>query len=273
MLDVEIWLSFDSHPASSQHPGATGNQTIYSFGDSWTSNGKFDGSAAAPAVAEGTHPMYGGRSSNGPMWTEHLISSNQQVLKNYAIGGATVDHHLWKSRANNSDMVGHVDKFLSQRQSIDSASSLATIFYGINDYAALPEGPGNLEQAAKELLKQTARLISVGLTHFIVVAPHLNKPVVNSFKKLVWNGFKSLNQSRGIKFAYVDLGALFTAIYANPGSFGYKSTGSCLKSDITTVGGCSDPDDYLYWMPNHPQYQTQRLEADWVRAVLSKCQG
>jgi hypothetical protein len=48
-------------------------------------------------------------------------------------------------------------------------SSLATIFYGINDYAALPEGPGNLEQAAKELLKQTERLISVGLTHFIVV--------------------------------------------------------------------------------------------------------
>ncbi|PLW11781.1 hypothetical protein PCANC_22088 [Puccinia coronata f. sp. avenae] len=239
-------------------------QTIYSFGDSWTSNGKFDGSPAIPAVAQGNNPMYGRRASNGPMWTEHLTSS-QQVLKNYAVGGATVDHNLWKARANKSDMVGQVDKFLSQGQSINSAS-LATIFYGINDYAALQEGPGSLEEAAKELLKQTERLISVGLTHFIVLTPYFNRPDINNFNKLIWNGFKYLNQSRGIKFAYVDLSALFTAIYANPSSFGYKSTGACLKSALTTQGGCNDPDDYLYWIPSHPQYQTHRLIADWVSA-------
>ncbi|KAA1082507.1 hypothetical protein PGT21_005743 [Puccinia graminis f. sp. tritici] len=248
-------------------------KTIYSFGDSWSSNGRYDGSPASPAVRQDTNPMYGRRASNGPMWTEFL-ASNQRTLRNYAIGGATVNHHLWKARAMKSDMVGQVDKFLSQRLPIDTESSLATIFYGINDYSSSAEGPGTLEQAAGWLLEETERLIGAGLKQFIVVAPYFNRSRINNFNNIVWNGFKNLKQSRrGIKFAYIDLSALFTAIYANPSSFGYKSTGACLKSATTTVGGCSNPDEYLYWIPAHPQYQTQRLEADWVRAVLNKCQG
>jgi hypothetical protein len=58
--------------------------------------------------------------------------------------------------------------------------SLATIFYGINDYAALQEGPGSLEEAAKELLKQTERLISVGLTHFIVLSKFREVPTIRN---------------------------------------------------------------------------------------------
>ncbi|WAQ91248.1 hypothetical protein PtA15_14A130 [Puccinia triticina] len=247
-------------------------KTIYSFGDSWTSNGRYDGSPPSPAVRQGTYPLYGRRASNGPMWTENL-ASDQRTLKNYAIGGATVDHTLWKTRAMKSDMVGQVNKFLSQRLPIASDSSLATIFYGINDYSAAAEGPGTLEQAANKLLTETERLIDAGVKQFIVVSPYFNRASMNNFNNLVWNGFKAFKQSRGIKFAYVDLSALFTAIYANPSSFGYTSTGACLKSAMTTVGGCSDPDAYLYWIPSHPQYQTQRLEADWVRAVLNKCQG
>ncbi|KAI7939955.1 hypothetical protein MJO28_013607 [Puccinia striiformis f. sp. tritici] len=224
-------------------------KTIYSFGDSWSSNGRQDGSPASPAVPQGTNPMYGRRASNGPMWTENL-ASNQRTLKSYAIGGATVDHNLWRARATKSDMVGQVDKFLSQRQPIASDSSLATIFFGINDYSSVSEGPGTLQQAANQLLKETDRLIGAGLRQFIIVAPYFNRSSFNTnFNNVVWNGFKNLKQSRGIKFAYVDLSSLFTAIYANPSSFGYKSTGACLKSASTTAGGCSNPDDFL--LDNH----------------------
>ncbi|KAI9629101.1 hypothetical protein KEM48_011172 [Puccinia striiformis f. sp. tritici PST-130] len=249
-------------------------KTIYSFGDSWSSNGRQDGSPASPAVPQGTNPMYGSgpnahsppgslitrRASNGPMWTENL-ASNQRTLKSYAIGNEV--RHGWSSR-----------QVLSQRQPIASDSSLATIFFGINDYSSVSEGPGTLQQAANQLLKETDRLIGAGLRQFIIVAPYFNRSSFNTnFNNVVWNGFKNLKQSRGIKFAYVDLSSLFTAIYANPSSFGYKSTGACLKSASTTAGGCSNPDDFLYWIPSHPQYHTQRLEADWVRAVLIKCQG
>jgi hypothetical protein len=36
------------------------SQTIYSFGDSWTSNGNFKGGVPEPAVPKGTEPHYGG---------------------------------------------------------------------------------------------------------------------------------------------------------------------------------------------------------------------
>ncbi|KAI9615130.1 hypothetical protein H4Q26_011670 [Puccinia striiformis f. sp. tritici PST-130] len=225
-------------------------KTIYSFGDSWSSNGRQDGSPASPAVPQGTNPMYGRRASNGPMWTENL-ASNQRTLKSYAIGGATVDHNLWRARATKSDMVGQVDKFLSQRQPIASDSSLATIFFGINDYSSVSEGPGTLQQAANQLLKETDRLIGAGLRQFIIVGTTVFQPIEFQHqlqqRGLEW--FQNLKQSRGIKFAYVDLSSLFTAIYANPSSFGYKSTGACLKSASTTAGGCSNPDDFL--LDNH----------------------
>ncbi|KAG8757950.1 hypothetical protein FRC11_004175, partial [Ceratobasidium sp. 423] len=40
-------------------------QTIVSFGDSFTSDGKFDGSEPSPPVPTGTSPRYGGRFANG----------------------------------------------------------------------------------------------------------------------------------------------------------------------------------------------------------------
>lgn len=247
-------------------------KTIFSFGDSWTTTGRSDGGTARPAVGQGTNPLYGGRASNGPVWIENLASDGR-ALKNYAIGGATVDRTLWKARARNSDMIAQVNKFLSQNIAISPASSLATLFFGINDYAASSQGPGTMAQAGSQLLNQAGRLMSAGITQFLVVVPALDRKAVREFDDVVWNGMKAMQQSKAIKFAFVDLVPLFKAISSNPGLFGYKSDQACLKSVQTTVGGCPDPDDYLYWIPAHPQYQTHRLIADWVRAVLTACRG
>ncbi|KAA1097521.1 hypothetical protein PGT21_010166 [Puccinia graminis f. sp. tritici] len=245
-------------------------KTIYSFGDSWTSNGNFKGGVPQPAVPKGTEPHYGGRACNGPMWTEDLASGGK-TLKSYAIGGATIDRTVWKARATKTDMVGHVDTFLSQKISVEPESSLATIFYGLNDYSASLQGPGSFEEAVKQLFNQTERLISAGLKQFIVVSPPYTHEIVKQFDSSIWNGFKKLKESKNIEFAYVDLVALFDAIHADLNSFGYKSDQACLKSPDTTVGGCENPNEYLYWIPSHPQYQTQQLMADWVRTVLEKC--
>lgn len=249
-----------------------GIKTIFSFGDSWTSNGRFDGSPASPAVAQGTNPLYGRRASNGPVWIEDLASAGR-TLKGYAVGGATVDHTLWKARAKKTDMIGQVDKFLSQHVTISSESSLATIFFGINDYDASSQGPGTMVQAGRQLLNQTERLISAGITQFIVVVPSFERQKLYDFDNVVWNGLKKMKQSRSIKFAYVDLIPLFREIGARPGLFGYKAADACLKSARTTVGGCTDPSNHVYWIPGHPQYQTHRLIADWVRDILASCRG
>ncbi|OAV89039.1 hypothetical protein PTTG_08259 [Puccinia triticina 1-1 BBBD Race 1] len=246
-------------------------KTIYSFGDSWTTNGNSEGGVAKPAVAKGDSSLYGLRPTNGPVWTEDLASDGK-ILKNYAVGGATLDHNLWKARATKTDMIGHVDNFLKQKLTVDSDSSLATIFYGINDYSASLQGPGNFEDAEKQLLNQTERLINAGIKKFIVVSPPFDKKQIKSFESSTWNGFKKLKESKNIEFAYIDLVALFSAILANPSSFGYQSVESCLKSLQTTVGRCKNPEVYLYWIPSHPQVQTHRLIADWVRAVLKNCQ-
>ncbi|PLW21239.1 hypothetical protein PCANC_05439 [Puccinia coronata f. sp. avenae] len=245
-------------------------KTIYSFGDSWTATGNSKGGRPKRAVPKGSDPKYGGRASNGPMWTEDL-ATDERKLKSYAVGGATVDRTLWSARAQNTDMISHVDTFINQDSSVETESSLATIFYGINDYSASKAGPGTLDQDVKQLLNQTNRLINAGLKKFIVVSPPFKRDKLDKFDSSVWNGFKKLKESKSIEFAYVDLGALFAAIQDNPSSFGYKSLESCLKSTKTTEGGCQDPDEYLYWIPSHPQYQTHRLISEWVQAVLKKC--
>ncbi|POW12598.1 hypothetical protein PSTT_04287 [Puccinia striiformis] len=249
------------------------SQTIYSFGDSWSSIGNANGGVPKPAVSSGgTDPKYGGRASNGPMWTEDLASGDR-ILKSYAIGGATVDRTVWKARADRTDMVGHVDTFLSQKLSVEPNRELDI---------SVPQFPGSFFPVA-----EVVEILGVWLPYFTSsnkaisayrsllfpspTAPHFSKVVVQNFDSLVWNGFKKLKESKGIQFAYVDLMALYQDIHEDPASFGYKSVEACLKTADTTVGRCDDPDHFLYWIPSHPQYQTQRLMADWVRAVLDKC--
>ncbi|KNZ64410.1 hypothetical protein VP01_1031g3 [Puccinia sorghi] len=287
-------------------------KTIYSFGDSWSATGNSTGGPSKPAVVTGSNPKAGGRASNGLVWSEDLAAN--KTLMSYAIGGATVDSTLWSLRVGSlSPSIFHpfltlplrftVKKYRHGRSCYNLPSTrcenkpyvvspqtsasrllwdLATVFYGINDYAASHAGPGTMEEAAQRLIVQTERLIGVGLENILVIcmlfltptpqdSPPFNREGLRIFDTVVWRGFKRLIESKNIQFAYVDLTALFTAIADNPHAFGYKSTQSCCKSQFSTVGACNDPDQTLYWIPSHPSKETHRLIAEWIQKVLKNC--
>jgi len=244
-------------------------KTIYSFGDSWSATGNSKGGPPKPPIVKRPKPTAGGRATNGLMWTEGLAAKKK--LMSYAIGGATVDSTLWSSRSTKTDMVNHVKTFLQQGLKINPESDLATIFYGINDYAASNVGPGTMEEAATRLLRQIELLIGAGLKKFVVLSPPFSRKQLDSFDTTVWRGLKRLQKSKNIQFAYVDISALFTAITHDPHAFGYKSTNSCCKSLFSTEGACTDPNHTLYYMPSHPSKETHRLIAEWVQKVLKNC--
>lgn len=248
-------------------------KTIYGFGDSWTSDGQQTGSTPPPAVPNSKDPKYGGRASNGLMWIEQLGNQLGAHVRDYARGGAVVSRKLTPPATEPSDMIEHVQVFLGQKNRIDAASTMAMICYGINDgVSASDHGVKSLASSAKELLRQTKLLIQAGIQNVVVLSPPMTYGPFPEFNSIIWNGLKSLkNKHPSIHFAYVDFSALFTAIAANPHSFGYESAGSCLKSYTSSDGACQNPDVLLYYIPYHPQKLTHGLMAQWADLVLSHC--
>ncbi|EGG03510.1 uncharacterized protein MELLADRAFT_90158 [Melampsora larici-populina 98AG31] len=244
------------------------------------SNGQKTGSTPLPAVPNSEDPKYGGRASNGLIWIEQLGDELGALVRDYARGGAIVSSKLTPPAKEQSDMIEHVQVFLDQKNQIDAASSIAMICYGINDgVSASRRGATSLSSSAQELISQTELLIQAGIQNVVVLSPPKASGLFPEFNNIIWNGLKSLKaQTPSIQFAYVDFSALYSAINADPQSFGqdflyarYESAESCLKSATSLDGACQNPDVYLYYIPNHPQKLTHGLMAQWADVVLSNC--
>lgn len=247
-------------------------KTIYGFGDSYTSNGQRTGTPPPPAVPDRNSPKYGQRAANGLVWIEQFGNQIGALVKDYAAGGASVSSALSPTNTQQSDMIGHVQTFLNQRNYIDTASSMVMISYGINDWASASRRGADLSSSALELLRQTLRLIQAGFRNIVVLSPPMVSVPLTEFNNIIWTGLKAFKtKNPSIQFAYVDFTTLYSTIMATPRSFGYQSTESCLKSATSTADACEDPDRYLYYIPNHPQKLTHGLMAKWAMTVLSNC--
>ncbi|KAG0149671.1 hypothetical protein CROQUDRAFT_720837 [Cronartium quercuum f. sp. fusiforme G11] len=250
---------------------------IYAFGDSYMANGQSIGGTPPSSECsknDGDNPKCGGRASNGPVYPEQFAKYIDATLKDYAQGGATVSHLLWPSDKPQTDMIEHVQTFIDQHNIIDPSSTLAIISYGINDWASTYRlGTGNLLKAAQELIDQTDRIFKAGIRKIVILSPPMISNPLQSFNDKIWNDLKFLKtQYTDLQIGYVDFTALYSAIKANPHSFGYESTGSCLKSQTSIAAGkCSTPAVYLYWIPDHPQKLTHGLMAEWTYEALTTC--
>lgn len=255
-------------------------KTIVSFGDSYTAGGNADGGPLLPPVldTQGTNPKAGGRTTNGRVWNENIARDIDALYMDYAIGGAVTDARLWPSKGNASDFVHQAALFLSQNHTLAPETTLYTVFFGINDISASKvDGAANALPAAQVVLDQIARLMAppTRARHFLVADDYGRGSVVpagETYKAAVFAGLRE--KGEGFRYAFVDFKTIWNGVLgAEPGfgAFGYASSGACLVNSSSTLGACSDPDHYFYWIPGHPSKQTHRIMADYTELVLSRC--
>ncbi|KAJ1306001.1 hypothetical protein OPQ81_010716 [Rhizoctonia solani] len=254
-------------------------KTIVSFGDSFTSDGKFDGSEPEPPVPTGTSPRYGGRFANGYVWIENLANDAGAHLMDYAVPGAVTDTLIWPSKATESSFVNQVSIFRNQSHELNPETTLYSVFFGINDFSASTKDGDHMLEAAEALLGQVKLLTEspTGARSFLVIDDYgrgTHTASGLSFKMRVFNGLSEMQQKNSeLRFAYVDFAYLWDAVLKTPGyqAFGYNSTGYCSPSSTSSVGACADPAHTFYWINRHPSKQTHRIMADYIEEVLGKC--
>ncbi|KAJ1300660.1 hypothetical protein OPQ81_002308 [Rhizoctonia solani] len=229
------------------------------------------------------HPLHRrrGRTTNGPVWIEFIANDTSARFMDYAVGGAVTNKTLWPSKSNASDFIEQVGIFLNQSNNLDPATTLYTVYFGINDVSASrTDGSGNLPAAAQVVLDQIQRLAGPP-THarsFLVTDSYGRGSKVSAgeaYKKKIFNGLAELHYGWPfLQVGYVDFGYIWDAVLNTaPGyaAFGYNSSGACALNSSTIVGACDDPDHTFYWTPGHPSKQTHRIMGDYVELAMKKC--
>ncbi|KAG8689610.1 hypothetical protein FRC08_010872, partial [Ceratobasidium sp. 394] len=104
------------------------SKTIVSFGDSFTCNGKYDGSTPDLPLQKEADPKYGNRFTNGYVWVENLAKDTGAHLLDYAVSGAVTNTTIWPSKSDHSSFVEQVSIFQSQSFSFDPSITLYSVF-------------------------------------------------------------------------------------------------------------------------------------------------
>ncbi|KAJ7032603.1 carbohydrate esterase family 16 protein [Mycena alexandri] len=227
-----------------------GMKTLVAFGDSYTSGGRSDGGPLPAAVLVGTSPRAGGRVTDGPVWAENVASDLGATIRNYAVSGAVINVTLWPSEAGHSDFLHQAALFLSQNNNLTPATTLYTVFFGINDVGASSTDGNHLPQAAAELLTQIKQLAAAptNAKNIVVLDDYgrgSHSATGDAFKQAVFSGLSTL-RAQGLNVAFVDFAPLWDAVLgASPGfaAFGYDTSGSCIPnlSQTDLAGECSTP--------------------------------
>ncbi|KIY65178.1 carbohydrate esterase family 16 protein [Cylindrobasidium torrendii FP15055 ss-10] len=257
-------------------------KTIVSFGDSFTDGGRDDGSPLLPAVINPPDPFAGGRSANGPVWVEHVAGSVGATLMDYAQSAACTDLALWPSNPKPVDFVGQANTFLGQGHSLDPATTLYSIFFGINDWiASQTDGSDRLQNASRVVLDKID-LLSGAPTNgrsFLVLDVYgrgQHTPEGEGWKQTIYDGLAERHAQTGLSVAFVDFATIWDAVLDVPDGyrkFGYVSTAACANdcTDCNEYGWCKDPDHWFSWFGGHPSNVTHGLMGEYVLDVLSEC--
>ncbi|KAJ6496258.1 carbohydrate esterase family 16 protein [Mycena sanguinolenta] len=258
----------------------SGIKTLVAFGDSYTSGGRTDGGPLPAAVLNGTSPRAGGRVTDGPVWAEDVASDLGATIKDYAVSGAVVNVTLWPSKAGQSDFLHQAALFLSQNNALNSATTLYTVFFGINDFSASSVDGNHLPQAAAELLAQIQQLAAAptNAKNILVLDDYgrgTHSTTGDAWKQAVFSGLSTL-RAKGLNVAFVDFAPLWDAVLGkSPGfaAFGYDTSGACIPDleQTNLAGECSTPLNSFYWLPGHPSKETHRIMANYVDFVLANC--
>ncbi|KAJ7444342.1 carbohydrate esterase family 16 protein [Mycena latifolia] len=223
-----------------------GIKTLVAFGDSYTSGGRSNGGTLPAAVLNGTSPRAGGRVTDGPVWAEGVASDLGATIKDYAVSGAVINVTLWPSLVGHSDFLHQASLFLSQNNALNPATTLYTVFFGINAHKR--QNIVVLDDYGRGSHSTTG----------------------DAFKQAVFAGLTPL-RAQGLNVAFVDFAPLWDAVLGT--TPGFETPGACIPnlSQTDLSGECSTLLNSFYWLPGHPSKETHRIMADYVKLVLANC--
>ncbi|HLM38419.1 MAG TPA: SGNH/GDSL hydrolase family protein [Microvirga sp.] len=222
-----------------------------------------------------------GRSSNGPVWVEHLAERLGLTLRpsrmggtNFAVGGARLD-----PRSGNTSLRAQASAYLRAPRS--GGRSLHIVYGGGNDLLAAvgdPRAQAMIEAAVASLKSIVADLARQGATDILV--PNLPgigiTPAVRSqgaqavaaanqlagrFNAALDGALSGFAGSTGVRVHRLDVWQLAERVQADPAAAGF----------IDIANPCSQRrscEGYLFWDGVHPTTQAHRRLADAAAQVL-----
>lgn len=169
----------------------------------------------------------------------------------------------------------------SSSNNLDPATTLYTVYFGINDVVAShTDGVEFLPAAAQVVLDQINLLAGppTNARSFLVTDSYgrgSHEAAGDAFKKKIFNGLAELHYGPPfLQIGYVDFGYIWDGVLNTaPGyaAFGYNSPGACTRNSSSLAGVCEDPDHRFYWIPGHPSKQTHRIMGDHVELAMKHC--
>jgi phospholipase/lecithinase/hemolysin len=236
---------------------------IVVFGDSLSDNGN------------------AGRSSNGPVWVEHLaeqlglsLRPSQAGGMNFAVGGARLD-----PRSGNTSLRAQASTYL--RTSRPPGRSLNIVYGGGNDLLAAVGDPGGetiVASAVASLRSIVADLVGQGATDILVpnLPPIGITPAVRArggqaveaanglaarFNNALDQALSEFSSRPGLRLYRLDVWQLAERVKADPAAAGFVDITSPCAQHQRCEG-------YLFWDDVHPTTQAHRRLADAALQVL-----
>lgn len=227
---------------------------LFSFGDRLSDDGGQYGAAgvaeAAGQPAPNATPIYyQGGFSDGPLWTETLErilgARNGDQDTNFAYVNASARPIVnpidpLQPTTTLSDFHGQIAAFENAFGNF-AADDLVTVNFGGNDLTLPSElsAEEGIGQSVRAILDGIERLSELGARHFVVTnAPDVElaplfkdpaslealgafAPLVEQFNEQLAAALDSLGNERGLDITLLDVNALFNAVAANPGAYGF----------------------------------------------------
>ncbi|KAI9695275.1 MAG: hypothetical protein M1820_008737 [Bogoriella megaspora] len=236
MLILCLFKTYLATPAKSNWPGWNRIETLFVFGDSYSTT-EFNIAGKQPSHANPLgNPAYpGGTSSNGPNWVDFLTTTyNESFVQTYnlAVGGATVDSDLVKPFLPTVPSLKQQveDRFVSHYAHSGPAvwkanTTLFSIFIGINDVGNSFQRKGASLNAAILNAYSTVidQLYKYGARNFLF----LNVIPMDRVPRTVDGGRKSIRAARECVIDFnlrIDkMVANFTKTYADVTAFQFDT--------------------------------------------------
>jgi outer membrane lipase/esterase len=250
------------------------------FGDSLSAVSNIPLAQQAP-----TPPYTAGRWSNGGVWHEYWQLITGTPTNSLAIGGARSGRVL-----ADRDLQIQIDRHLAANPAL-SRTALYTVWIGGNDYLNL--GTTDPAVGVATTITNTAtgiaRLAGAGARNIMVVnLPNLGdtpngraggaagvaaaNQLTGLHNSSLQTAVAGLRGTTGANIYLVDVSALFSAVLASPGTYGFSNTTTPCFTGVAFTGACATAAGAatsLFFDPIHPTTANHQVVGQFVNGTLA----